>query len=658
MQQRHRQVGGEPDGDDLRDGRHGHVDLDVAVVGQQHGAEEQRQPADDQRLAYHQRHRHRQRDGAHIQAADLGITVAEHLHVADRACRPVDHRFRKQVHEHQEDEHGKPHQHADHVVHHADELLADGVHALGRQVAGKVARVQFKRMIGSVAVEIPGIVFEESVEVVKAHVHGHVGLRAPGVRAALVGDLARFVLVFVVQADGLPVGETELVDQPVAEHHMPVAHGKVVPIARILGHAVYGDRLRAWPLAAIVFQRIHGILFGLRIVDFQRRFQRVHVLGDHVVVQVLGVVRHGRQNGQREQQQHAGKPDSHEQRGEISQVAQEHPHAEARDEAQALGQGKTALHAAFAGFVAQKLQRGVTHLPQKPQQRDAYERRHGQRGGLREHAPAPGGVVRRQAVAAVIQVAHRLAHQGVAGHVAYHGRYDAHRRWQRQVVRHQLAATITAGQQRADDRAFLLDGARCQHHEHERHDDDDHVQKHAPHGGVARNIVGGVTDSLVGARIGQVVHGRPGGGKCAHHVLLGVGALRHGQVTVGETHRVRVRRLVPGGLKRCETAFGNLGHAERQRVHREIGVALEQRLVIGGRHDAAHGEALAEQLHLLADGYAVVRGEHAVDGNLVGCLGHAPLGVCGQVNLGAMLIDAQRAVAAVVSLRVVEIRVE
>ena len=115
---------------------------------------------------------------------------------------------------------------------------------------------------------------------------------------------------------------------------------------------------------------------------------------------------------------------------------------------------------------------------------------------------------------------------------------------------------------------------------------------------------------------------------------------------------------MPRGLKRRETAFGNLGHAERQRVHREIGVALEQRLVIGGRHDAAHGEALAEQLHLLADGYAVVRGEHAVDGNLVGCLGHAPLGVCGQVNLGAVLVDTQRAVAAVIALRVVEIRVE
>ena len=81
-------------------------------------------------------------------------------------------------------------------------------------------------------------------------------------------------------------------------------------------------------------------------------------------------------------------------------------------------------------------------------------------------------------------------------------------------------------------------------------------------------------------------------------------------------------------------------------------------MVIGGRHDAAHGEALAEQLHLLADGYVVVRGEHAVDGHLVGCLGPAPLGVCGQVDLGAVLVDAQRAVAAVVSLRMVEVGVE
>ena len=115
---------------------------------------------------------------------------------------------------------------------------------------------------------------------------------------------------------------------------------------------------------------------------------------------------------------------------------------------------------------------------------------------------------------------------------------------------------------------------------------------------------------------------------------------------------------MPGGLKRRETAFGNLGHAERQRVHREIGVVLEQGLVVRGRHDAAHSEALAEQLHLLAECYAVVRGEHAVDGHLVSGLGHAAFGVCGQVNLGAMLINAQRAVAAVVSLRVVEIGVE
>ena len=231
MQQRHRQVGGEPDGDDFRDGRHGHVDLDVAVIGQQHGAEKQRQSANDQGLAHHQRHDYRQRDGAHVQAADLRVAVAEHLHVADRARGAVDHRFRQQVYEYQEDEHGKPHQHADHIVHHADELLTDGVHALGRQVAGKVASVQVKRLVGGVAVEVPGVVSKEAVEVVEAHVHSHVGLRSPGVRVALVGDLARFVLVLVVQADGLPVGETELVDQPVAEHHMPIAHGKAVPIA-------------------------------------------------------------------------------------------------------------------------------------------------------------------------------------------------------------------------------------------------------------------------------------------------------------------------------------------------------------------------------------------------------------------------------------------
>ena len=115
---------------------------------------------------------------------------------------------------------------------------------------------------------------------------------------------------------------------------------------------------------------------------------------------------------------------------------------------------------------------------------------------------------------------------------------------------------------------------------------------------------------------------------------------------------------MPRGLKRRETAFGNLGHAERQRVHREIGVVLEQGLVVRGRHDAAHSEALTKQLHLFADGYVVARGEHAVDGHLVSCLGHAPLGVCGQIDRGAVLVDAQRAVAAVIALRVVEVGVE
>lgn len=77
----------------------------------------------------------------------------------------------------------------------------------------------------------------------------------------------------------------------------------------------------------------------LRALKFQRRLERVLVLGNYVVAKVFGVMRHGRQDGQGKQQQHAGEPDAHEQRGEVAKGAQKHTQAEARGEAQALGQG-------------------------------------------------------------------------------------------------------------------------------------------------------------------------------------------------------------------------------------------------------------------------------------------------------------------------------
>ena len=86
----------------------------------------------------------------------------------------VDHGLGQQVHKQQEDEHREPDHHADHVAHHADKLVAHGAHVVGRGVAGKVTRVEVELLVAHVTVKVGGVVAEQLVKVVEAHVDIHV----------------------------------------------------------------------------------------------------------------------------------------------------------------------------------------------------------------------------------------------------------------------------------------------------------------------------------------------------------------------------------------------------------------------------------------------------------------------------------------------------
>ena len=122
------------------------------------------------------------------------------------------------------------------------------------------------------------------------------------------------------------------------------------------------------------------------------------MLRNNGIVQILGVVAHRGKNREREQQQQARKANAHEQRGEVAQIAQEYTQAESRGEAQPLGQREPTLHAALARFVTKELKGRVTHLAQQADERNQNQNHHRHNGGLEENAPAPGRIIRRQAV--------------------------------------------------------------------------------------------------------------------------------------------------------------------------------------------------------------------------------------------------------------------
>ena len=216
-------------------------------------------------------------------------------------------------------------------------------------------------------------------------------------------------------------------------------------------------------------------------------------------------------------------------------------------------------------------------------------------------------------------------------------------------MQHDLASTITAGEQRADDGALLLDGGVGKDHKDERHDHDDDVEQRHPHHGVAVHVVARIANALIGIGVDQIVHARIGVGQCLDHILLGVDAVRGGEVAIGKGEGVGVGGCAAGIFERGKAAIGDLGHAVRDGVHRKVRIVEEQRLAIGLGHDAADDVGAALKLNLIAHGEVVVGGEDTVDGYLIVRLGLLALTVGRDIDLGAVRIGAQRALGAVVA---------
>ena len=212
-----------------------------------------------------------------------------------------------------------------------------------------------------------------------------------------------------------------------------------------------------------------------------------------------------------------------------------------------------------------------------------------------------------------------------------------------------LATAITAGEQRADDGALLLDGGVGKDHKDERHDHDDDVEQRHPHHGVAVHVVARIANALVGIGIDEVIHARIGIGERFHHILLGIGTVRGGEIAIGKGKGVRVGRCTAGVLKRGKAGVGDLGNTVGDGIDRKVGVVEEQRLAIGLGHDAADGVGAALKLDLIAHGEVVVGGEDTVDGHLIVRLGLLALTVGRDIDLGAVRIGAQRALGAVVA---------
>ena len=376
------------------------------------------------------------------------------------------------------------------------------------------------------------------------------------------------------------------------------------------------------------------------------------MLGDQARLEVVRVVRHRGQNRQAKEQQQRGKRNAHEERGEVAQVAQENAQAKARDKAHALRQLHTALGARLtARLVTKELQRRLAHLAKQAHQRDENERGGGNHGTLHEDLPAPVHLEGRQAVRAVVETAHGLGKERNAERGAQKYRDHAHDSGKCQVVQHDLAAAIAAGEQRADDGALLLDGGVGEHHKDKRHDHDDDVEQRHPHHGVAVHVVARIANALIGIGIDQIVHARIGIGQRLDHILLGIDAVRGGEVTIGKGKGVGVGGRAAGVLKRGKAGVGDLGHAVRDGVHREVRIVEEQRLAIGLGHDAADGVGAALELDLIAHGKIVVGGKDAVDGHLVVRAGLLAFAVGRDIDLGAMRVGAQGALGAVVASR-------
>ena len=385
-------------------------------------------------------------------------------------------------------------------------------------------------------------------------------------------------------------------------------------------------------------------------LELQRRLERVLVLGDQACLEVVGVVRHRGQNRQAKEQQQRRKCNAHEERGKVAQVAQEDAQAEAGNKTYALRQLQAALGARLAArLVAKKLQRRLAHLAKQTHQRDENERSGGNHGALHKDLPAPVHLEGRQAVRAVIEAAHGLGKEHDAERSAQKRRDHAHDGGKRKVVQHDLASTIAAGEQRADDGALLLDGGVGKDHKDERHDHDDDVEQRHPHHGVAVYVVARVANALVGIGVDEVIHACIGIGQRLGHILLGIDAVCSGEIAIGKGKGIGVGGCAAGVLERGKAGVADLGHAIGDGVHRKVRIVEEQRLAIGLGHDAANGVGATLELDFIAHGQVVIGGKDTVDGHLVIRLGLLALTVGRNVHLSAVRIGAQRALGAVVA---------
>ena len=301
--------------------------------------------------------------------------------------------------------------------------------------------------------------------------------------------------------------------------------------------------------------------------------------------------------------------------------------------------------------MAQKLQRRLAHLAHQAHQRNEDERGGGNHGALHKDLPVPIHLEGRQAVRPVIQAAHGLGKERHAECCAQKRRGHAHDGGKCQVVQHNLATAVAAGEQRADNGALFLDGRVGKNHKDEGHDHDDDVEQRRPHHGVAVHIVARIANALVGIGIGQVIHARIGIRQRLDHILLGIDAIRGGEVAVVKGKGVGVGGRAAGVLERGKAGVGDLGHAIGDGVDRKVGVVEEQRLAIGLRHDAADGVGAALELDLIAHGKIVVGGKDAVDGHLVARAGLPAFAVGRDIDLGTVRVGAQRALGAVVVRR-------
>ena len=218
-------------------------------------------------------------------------------------------------------------------------------------------------------------------------------------------------------------------------------------------------------------------------------------------------------------------------------------------------------------------------------------------------------------------------------------------------MQHDLASTIAASEQRADDGALFLDGGIGKDHKDKRHDHDDDVEQRRPHHRVAVHVVARIANALVGIGIDKIVNACIGICQRLDHILFGIGTVRSGEVTVVKGKGVRIGGRAAGILERGKTGIGNLGNAIRNGVHRKVRVVEEQCLAIRLRHDAANGIGATLELDPIAHGEVIVGGKNAVDGYLVVRLGLPTFAVGCDIDLGAVRIGAQRALSAIVAGR-------